>query len=54
MEKIRINHKFNESSTKVEEQKIKWFISVLEKKYSAKDIEISINQINKEANERCS
>lgn len=47
MKNIKVNHKFNESSRKTEEEKIKWFINTLVEEYSVQSVKMSINKINK-------
>lgn len=51
MKNIKVNHKFNESSRKTEEEKIKWFINTLVEEYSVQAVEMSINKIDKQIKE---
>lgn len=51
MKHIKVNHKFNESSKKTEEEKVKWYISILTEKYSLQAVEMSINKIDKQIKE---
>lgn len=48
MSNIIINHVFNEySDTKIEEEKIKWFVDILIDRYSLEIVKNSIECINK-------
>lgn len=51
MKNIKVNHKFNESSRKTEEEKIKWFINTLVEEYSVQAVKMSINKIDKQIKE---
>ena len=51
MKHIKVNHKFNESSKKTEEEKVKWYIGILTEKYSLQAVEMSINKIDKQIKE---
>ena len=51
MKHIKVNHKFNESSKKTEEEKVKWYIGILTEKYSLQAVEMSINIIDKQIKE---
>lgn len=51
MKYIKVNHKFNVSSKKTEEEKVKWYIGVLTEKYSVEEVKTSINKIKKEAHD---
>lgn len=45
MKNIKINHTFNKSSKKIEEEKIRWFIDLLSEQYSVQAVKMAINKI---------
>lgn len=51
MKYIKVNHKFNVSSEKTEEEKVKWYIGILTEKYSVEAVKMSINKIDKQIKE---